>query len=273
MLKKIQDQLKSHSESPYLDSLVLLGHISGKSKSDLIAHPSPDLSAYQNQSLSKAIKQLQDGTPLPYIIGEWEFFRLTYKVTPAVLIPRPETEGLVELALEWLRANPRKRSCLEIGTGSGCIAISLAKSIPDLQIIATDISIPALEVAKYNASRHEVMSQIHFLERDLFSGITLPIDLLVANLPYIPSDKLRSLDVYRSEPTLALDGGQDGLHYINEVLKEAGHHLISGGAIFLELDEDCGASALALAKEVWPGITLNLNQDLSGQDRYLSIQY
>jgi len=272
MLKKIQDQLKSHSESPYLDSLVLLSHISGKSKSELIAHPSPDLSASQNHSLSKAIKQLQDGTPLPYIIGEWEFFRLPYKVTPAVLIPRPETEGLVELALEWLRANPGKRSCLEIGTGSGCIAISLAKSIPDLQIIATDISLPALEVAKYNASRHEVISQIHFLERDLFSGITLPIDLLVANLPYIPSDKLRSLDVYRSEPTLALDGGQDGLHYIKEVLKGAAQHISPGGAVFLELDEDCGTLALALAKEVWPGITIHLVQDLSGQDRYLSIQ-
>ena len=175
------------------------------------------------------------------------------------------------MALEWLRANPEKRSCLEIGTGSGCIAVSLAKSVPDLQVIATDISLPALQVAKYNASRHAVMSQIHFLERDLFSGIPLPIDLLVSNLPYIPSDKLRSLDVYQSEPTLALDGGQDGLHYIKEVLKEAGQHLNPGGAVFLELDEDCGALALALAKEVWPGITAHLVQDLSGQDRYLSI--
>jgi len=272
MLKYIQDQRSSHSESPYLDSLVLLGHIIGKSKSELLAHPSPDLSPSQNQLLSKAIKQLQDGIPLPYVIGEWEFFRLSYKVTPDVLIPRPETEGLVELALEWLDANPGKRSCLEIGTGSGCIAISLAKSIPDLQIIATDISLQALQVAKENASRHKVMSQIHFLERDLFSGITSPIDLLVANLPYIPSEKLRSLDVYLSEPSLALDGGQDGLHYIKEVLKEAGQHLNPGGAVFLELDEDCGALALALAKEVWPGITMHLVQDLSGQDRYLSIQ-
>ncbi len=271
MLKKIQDQLKSHSESPCLDSLVLLGHISGKSKSELIAHPSPELSASQNQSLATAIKQLQDGIPLPYVLGEWEFFRLRFKVTPDILIPRPETEGLVELALDWLRANPGKRSCLEIGTGSGCIAVSLAKSVPDLQVIATDISLPALQVAKYNASRHAVMSQIHFLERDLFSGIPLPIDLLVSNLPYIPSDKLRSLDVYQSEPTLALDGGQDGLHYIKEVLKEAGQHLNPGGAVFLELDEDCGALALALAKEVWPGITTHLVQDLSGQDRYLSI--
>jgi len=272
MLKKIQDQLKSHSESPYLDSLVLLGHISGKSKSELIAHPSPKLSASQNQSLSTAITELQNGVPLPYVLGEWEFFKLSFTITPDVLIPRPETEGLVELALEWLRENPGKRSCLEIGTGSGCIAVSLAKSIPDLHLIATDISLPALQVAKENANRQEVLSQIHFLERDLYSGITMPFDLLVANLPYIPSDKLRSLDVYRSEPTLALDGGQDGLHYIKEVLKEAGQHLNPGGAIFLELDEDCGALALALAQEFWPGNTTHLIQDLSGQDRYLCIQ-
>jgi len=272
MLKKIQDQLYSHSESPYLDSLVLLGHISGKSKSELIAHPTPELSTAQNQRLSKAIEQLQEGIPLPYVLGEWEFFRLNFKVTPDVLIPRPETEGLVELVLDWLRANPGKRSCLELGTGSGCIAISLANSIPDLQIIATDISSPALQVAKENASKHQVQERIQFLERDLFTGLEMPIDVLVANLPYIPTDKLRSLAVFQSEPTLALDGGQDGLHYIKEVLKEAGRHLNPGGAIFLELDEDCGASALALAKEVWPGITIHLAQDLSGQDRYLRIQ-
>ena len=272
MLKQIQEQLKSCSESPYLDSLVLLGHLSGKSKSALIAHPSPELSTAQKQRLSSAIEQLQNGVPLPYVIGEWEFFSLCFNVTPDVLIPRPETEGLVELALEWLRANPGKRSCLEIGTGSGCIAVSLAKSIPDLQIIATDISFPALQVAKDNANRHEVRSQIQFLEGDLFSGITMPIDLLIANLPYIPSDKLKSLAVFQSEPTLALDGGEDGLRFIKEVLKKAGNHINPGGAIFLELDEECGASALTLAKEVWPGITIHLTQDLAGQDRYLTIQ-
>ncbi len=272
MLKQIQEQLKSYSESPYLDSLVLLGHISGKSKTALIAHPSPELSAAQKQSITSAIKQLQNGIPLPYVLGEWEFFNLCFNVTSDVLIPRPETEGLIELALDWLRANPGKRSCLEIGTGSGCIAVSLAKSIPDLQIIATDISLPALQVAKENASKHEVLPQIQFLERDLFTGITRPIDLLVANLPYIPSGKLKSLAVFQSEPTLALDGGQDGLRYIKEVLKKAGHHINPGGAIFLELDEDCGASALTLAKEVWPGITIQLTQDLAGQDRYLTIQ-
>jgi release factor glutamine methyltransferase len=272
LLKQIQVQLKNQSDSPYLDSLVLLGHISGKSKSELLAHPSHQLSAKQNQSLTTAINQLKDGIPLPYVLGEWEFFNLRFTITPDVLIPRPETEGLVDLALRWLQNNSGKRSCLEIGTGSGCIAVSLAKSFPDLKIIATDISGLALQVAKDNAGKHGVLEQIQFLERDLFTGIDQPYDLLVANLPYIPSDKLRSLAVYQTEPSLALDGGQDGLHYIKGVLKKAGQHLNPGGAIFLELDEDCGGAALALAKEIWPGITLHLDQDLSGQDRYLSLQ-
>ncbi len=272
LLKHIQDQLSTHTESPYLDSLVILGHISGKSKSELMAHPSPELTAKQTQELTKKIEQLQKGIPLPYVLGEWEFFNLQFFVTPDVLIPRPETEGLVELALTWLESHPDQLICLELGTGSGCIAISLAKTIPDLQIIATDISSAALEVARKNAVHHEVLEQIQFLERDMLTGFGQKVDLLVANLPYIPTGKLKTLDVYQSEPTIALDGGQDGLHYIKDILKKARQHINPGGAIFLELDEDCGIAALDLAKEVWPGITLHLSQDLSGQDRYLSIQ-
>ena len=122
LLKQIQDQLSTHTESPYLDSLVLLGHISGKSKSELIGHPSPQLTTEQSQDLIKSIEQLQEGTPLPYVVGEWEFFKHKFDVTPDVLIPRPETEGLVELALSWLISHPRQHICLELGTGSGCIA-------------------------------------------------------------------------------------------------------------------------------------------------------
>jgi len=272
LLKQIQDQLKSHSESPYLDALVLLGHVSGKSKSGLMAHPSPALSAAQTRDLEKKIKEIEQGKPLPYVLGEWEFYKLDFRVTPDVLIPRPETEGLVELAKEWLESHPGQRSCLEIGTGSGCIAVSLAKSIPDLSIIATDISSAALEIARENAARHRVLDRIHFLERDLLNDIDQKVDLMIGNLPYIPTKKLETLAVYRSEPTLALDGGQDGLHYIQKVLRDAGQHLNPDGAIFLELDEDCGIAALALAKGVWPGKTLHLHQDLSGRDRYLSLE-
>jgi release factor glutamine methyltransferase len=272
LLKRTQEELKKHSESPYLDSLVLLAHITGLTKSQLLANPDPSLSSTQQNQVEQALTRIKAGTPLPYLIGEWEFFQLKFKITEDVLIPRPETEGLVELALAWLGQHPQRKVCLEIGTGCGCIAIAMAIKKPELKIIATDISNSALQVARVNALAHQVDDQIIFEERDLLSGMDRKVDLLIANLPYIPTDKLKSLPVYNHEPFLALDGGADGLYYIKRVLKNAQKHMQPGGAIFLELDEDSGAAALALAREVWPGMTLKLSQDLSGQDRYLSIQ-
>jgi release factor glutamine methyltransferase len=269
---QLQEIISPHSESPYLDSVVLLSHITGFTKSQILANPDPSLSSKQQKQLDQALTRIKAGTPLPYLIGEWEFFQYMFKINPDVLIPRPETEGLVQLALAWLKEHPQQRTCLEIGTGCGCIAVSLAKNIPDLKIIATDISSSALQIAKENAQRHQVDGQIQFQERDLLTGMDDKVDLIVANLPYIPTEKLKSLSVYSREPILALDGGSDGLLYITKVLKSARQHIRLNGAIFLELDEESGASALTLAREVWPGMTLRLSQDLAGQDRYLSIQ-
>jgi release factor glutamine methyltransferase len=268
----VQEDLFPTSESPYLDSLVLLSHITGLSKSQLLANPDPDLNKEQENQLKIALEQLKSGTPLPYLIGEWEFYQNKFIINPKVLIPRPETEGLVDLALTWLKDHPKRRTCLEIGTGCGCIAVTLALLVPDLMIIATDISREALKVAKENAGRHQVEDQIDFHERDLLKGIKGKADLLVANLPYIPTGKLKSLPVYSKEPVLALDGGRDGLAYITRLLKSARQTILPGGAIFLELDEDTGAAALALAREVWPGKTLKISRDLAGNDRYLSVE-
>jgi release factor glutamine methyltransferase len=271
-LKRLVGELTPHSDSPYLDSLVLLSHISGFSKSQLLANPDPNLNSEIMDQLEQALIQISDGLPLPYVLGKWEFYQRSFVITPDVLIPRPETEGLVDLVLVWLNDHPQKRVCLEIGTGCGCIAITLAKMVPDLMITATDISAEALEVARENVVRHQVEGQILLEERDLMTGIDSQVDLIVANLPYIPTEKLRLLPVFKTEPTLALDGGEDGLLYIKEVLKSAQQHLKPGGSIFLELDEDCGTTALELAKELWPGMTLKLSQDLAGNNRYLSIQ-
>lgn len=272
LLRQIHNQLSSPSESPYLDALVLLGHVTGKSKSEILTHPSPSLTQEQEKILSEGIRKLNDGIPLPYVIGSWEFYQLSFVVTPDVLIPRPETEGLVELALGWFQSHPGRRKCLELGTGSGCIAISLAKNLPDLHILATDISNKALTVALENAHGHQVEDQIEFIISDLLAGIGSKIDLLVANLPYIPSNKLKSLPVYQTEPHLALDGGPDGLHYIKEVLASAAQILNPGGGIFLELDEECGVTAHSIAGSHFPESDLTLSRDLAGQDRYLIIQ-
>lgn len=273
LLNKVKDLIKSHSESPTLDALELLSHITGLDRAKILTHPDPALDPEQEENLSLAVGQIQTGTPLPYVLGEWEFFNLSFQISSDVLIPRPETEGLVELALAWLQTHPGRSSCLELGTGCGCIAVSLAKRLPDLGIRATDISRKALGIARENARRHGVADQIEFLECDLLDGIQGKVDLLVANLPYIPTGKLHKLRVFQTEPTLALDGGEDGLYYIKQVLQDAGDYLQPGGAVFLEIDEDTGAAALQLAHDFWPGFPILLEQDLAGQDRYLSIQY
>jgi release factor glutamine methyltransferase len=272
LLESIQSRLKGSSETPYLDSLVLLGHITGLSKSRLIAHPSPPLDADQDRMLSQALEQLLAGIPLPYVLGEWEFFLLRFTLSKDVLIPRPETEGLVERAIDWLQDHPGQRSCLDVGTGSGCIAISLLAHIPDLRIAATDISLKALLTAQVNARSHGVERRIDFLQADLLNGIQTAADLLVANLPYIPTQKLESLPVSRTEPWLALDGGPDGLSLIKRLLEDAPRLLKPGGLVLLELDEDCGQNALKAAEAHFPLGSCSLEKDLSGQDRYLVVK-
>ena len=272
LLHQIRKKIESYSESPYLDALVLLAHITSNSKSDILAHSTPELSTDQSSQLETSLNKIKDGIPLPYILGIWEFYRLKFKVTSDVLIPRPESEWLVERALIWFSEHERRRVCLDVGTGSGCLAISLAKHVQDLKVFATDRSYQALMVARENARRHQVLDRIDFAVANLLNGINTKVDLLVANLPYIPTDKLNTLTVYQTEPRLALDGGRDGLSYIGELLKQSPENLNPGGLILLELDETSGAQVSELAKKFFPKVDPQMIQDLSKQDRYLQIQ-
>lgn len=271
-LKELQSQFATFSDSPYLDSLVLLQHITGKTKAQLLAHPTPALNIDQENHISEAIQKLRDGIPLPYVLGRWEFYQLSFNINQDVLIPRPETEGLVDRALAWLSDNPTRINCLELGTGSGCIAVALAKNIPDLKITASDISGKALDIARGNSLLHSVDKKIRFIQSDLLDGIQGNFDLLICNLPYIPTQKLRTLVVYQTEPNLALDGGPDGLSLIKKTLEDAPDILNPGALILLELDEDCGPQTLDLAGKVFPDAEIHLEQDLAGLDRYLIIQ-
>ncbi len=272
LLKKVQTRLEEFSETPYLDGLVLLSWASGLSKSRLLADPGPNLRPEQKATLENALLQVQNGIPLPYVLGEWDFYQLTFKVSPDVLIPRPETEGLVERALGWLKKNPGRRGCLEIGTGSGCIAIALANNLSDLQITASDISGKALELARRNACFYEVEDQILFQKSDLLEGIEGNFDLVIANLPYIPTEKLLNLKVFQSEPRLALDGGPDGLSLITTLLEGVRAFLKPRAVLLLELDEDHGQKACEMALNFFPRAEIQVEQDLSGLDRYLIIQ-
>ncbi len=269
-LRELSSQLAAVSETPSLDAQTLLAHVLGSSRAWVLAHPEAGLNPGQEEALRAAGARLAGGEPLPYILGHWEFYGLDFILTPDVLIPRPETELLVARALEWLRAHPNRRSAADIGTGSGCIAISLAVNLPDLHVLATDVSAAALEVAKANAEMHNVTKCIQFLPAELTT--LQPIDLIVANLPYIPTPRLESLAVARREPRLALDGGPDGLDAIRGLMPTAGQWLAPGGCCLLEIDASQGEAAWKLAQSFFPGAKISIIPDLAGLDRLMVVQ-
>ncbi len=276
-------------ETPLLDAQVLLAHILGKSRSWVLAHPEEPLTPQQESALETAMTQLRAGTPLPYIIGQWEFFGLDFDVTPDVLIPRPETELLIETALAWLRTHPEHvYRFLDVGTGSGCIAVTLAVHVPRARIIATDISPEAIAVAFGNAVKHGVEERVDFILADLLpteggawmvdgnvstvNNLLSTINILTANLPYIPSDTLLGLDIYTHEPTLALDGGPDGLEPIRRLLALIAGRMDKGSLVLLEIENRQGATVKALARAAFPAAEIYIKKDLAGHDRLVVIE-
>jgi release factor glutamine methyltransferase len=278
LLSEITARLTSTSDTPALDASVLLAQVIGKPRTWVLAHPEFTLPSAQQHKLNALIASLESGEPLPYVLGHWEFFGLDLDVTPDVLIPRPETELLVEKAIAWLRESPARRTLADVGTGSGAIAIAIAANITDARILATDISSIALDVAKRNARKFNVYSRIEFAECDLLPpklelfATDQHLDLVCANLPYIPTETLYTLPVYRREPTLALDGGADGLAVIRKLLNITPDWLSPRSMILLEIEATTGTQALDLARNLFSEAEIHLHQDLAGNDRLLEIR-
>ena len=272
LVDRIKVRLARVSDNPTLEAQVLLAHILGRQRSWVLAHPEISLNAEQTVELESRLARLEAGEPLPYVLRRWEFFGLDFSVGPQVLIPRPETELLVEQALAWLRAHPGRRMALDVGTGSGCIALALALNIPDLHILASDISGGALELAKENLRRYAFPAWVEFIQADLIPAICEPVDLICANLPYIPASELDNLQVSRWEPRLALDGGPDGLCLIRRFLGQAPSSLAPGGLLLMEIEASQGPTALELARQAFPRAEIVLLPDLAGRDRLVRIQ-
>lgn len=271
------------SDTPALDASVLIAHVINKPRSWVMAHNELTLTTEQQKQLDNSLIRLKSGEPFPYILGQWEFFGLQFDVNPDTLIPRPETELLVEKAIAWLQVHPAKRSVADVGTGSGAIAVSIAVNMPDAKILATDISSGALQVAKHNAKKFGVSERIQFAECDLLphpqplsqrergEGVR-EINLLCANLPYIPTTTLHGLPIYNREPTLALDGGEDGLEPFRKLLKLSPPWLAPDGMMLLEIESTLGSQALSLADTAFPEARSSLHKDLAGKDRLLQIE-
>jgi release factor glutamine methyltransferase len=274
LLTRLSRQLGLHSETATLDAQVLLAYCLEKPRSWVMAHPEAQISKRQYNQIIRAADRVINGEPLPYVIGHWEFYGMDFQLTPEVLIPRPETELLVERAINWLGHHPHKRRAVDVGTGSGCIGIALAKHIPDLQIMLTDISSEALRIAKLNAEKHGLFDRLGFKQSNLFDKIpgSLNIDLICANLPYINTHMLEKLPVAKREPRLALDGGLSGIKVIKRLLKQAKSQLTPGGLMLLEIDPSQHEKLLPLAQNIYSFSKINILQDLSGRDRCLEIE-
>ena len=259
-------------ESGRLDAELLLGHVLGMSREQLVVGASMPLSQEQWQSYESILLRRLDAEPTAYITGRQEFWSKDFRVTPAVLVPRPETECLVEIALKLAADWHEPLRILDLGTGSGAIAIALAGELPKTTIFATDISYAALVLARQNAARHSVAGQIHFLQGDLFEAIRkagVKFDLILSNPPYIRRSEIAELapTVSRWEPRVALDGGPDGLEYYRRLAGSAIDYLLPSGAIIVEIGVDMGVSARALFTNAAACVDATIAQDYSGQDR------
>ncbi len=226
--KQIETLKTADIPSARLDVFMIIEHVCNKERAWLLAHPEFEPTDEQKKTIEQMVRRRAAAVPVAYILGSREFFGLAFEVSESVLVPRPETEELVAYAIENIGANA---SVLELGTGSGAIAVSLGANRPDLQITATDISPSALVTAQKNAQTHA--PTIMFVESDLFAHVDGKYDVVLANLPYVPVGARRQADI-EHEPDIALYGGEDGLDYYRRFFKVLSQHLTSSGWAIIE---------------------------------------
>ncbi len=261
-------------ESPRVDAEILLAHVLRCKRIDLyIAHDRP-LSENELNDFRNLVRKRASGAPVQHLTGEQEFYALRMQVTEKTLIPRPETEILVERIFRIVAPEGAKESfsIAEIGTGSGAIAIALAKGWPACRVFATDLSMDALEIAKGNARCHGVEDRLVFLHGDLFEPLEDrkgSFDLLVSNPPYVAEKDLEHLqpEVRDHEPHLALDGGPDGLEIVRRLIAKAPTVLRPGGRLFLEIGSDQGVRVREILGKSGDFDEIEIFADLTGRDR------
>jgi release factor glutamine methyltransferase len=258
--------------SPELAADILLGFTLGWDRVRIISHPEEAIVEDLWINFKNLIERHASGEPLHYLTGEREFYGLSFRVTPAVLIPRPETELLVEKTIELLKVYPSPARFLDIGAGSGCIAIAIAREVTSTTVWAVDISAAALNVAKQNADRHGVADRIHFVQGDLLDSF-LPnesFDFILSNPPYVPLSECDNLpsDVRDYEPHLALFGGETGLEIYSRLIPRVPSHLAPGGYCLIESGAGQSEQIRELIEKAGMSIQMILN-DLQGISRCL----
>lgn len=270
----IKEALKKYS---LIEIDFLLSHVLGKSKEFLYMNPEYRMSENQKIRLKKFIKRREKGEPVAYILGYKDFYGLRFKVNRDVLIPRPETEELIHKVLKVCKAHKDKKALriLDLGAGSGCIAVSLAKQLQTLnikyQITASDISKKALTVAKHNAKKHQV--KIHFIHSDILENLRMNFGTIVANLPYVPKKiyDLKFKDL-RFEPKQALADGTNKFEIYQKFFQQVPRQVQKGSIIYLEIDPRAKMAIANWAKKYLPGADIKFYRDLNNFWRYAEIK-
>jgi release factor glutamine methyltransferase len=232
------------------------------------------LSAEQLAGFQELLARRAEREPLAYILGSREFYNLDFRVDPRVLIPRPETELLVDAALDLAKNKPADLRIADVGTGSGAIAITLAVHLEKATVFALDASEDCLVVAAENAQRHNVSDRVQFLAGDLLAPLPERVDLLVANLPYVTTEEWTGLlpELHDHEPRLAFDGGREGLDPIRRLLDTAVGHLRREGVILMEIGASQGDAVADLARRALPQGHVQVRQDYAGLERQVIVQ-
>ncbi len=239
-----------------------------QTKTWILAHPEVVLKPVEWSAFQRYCEAYLQGSALPHILGSWEFYGRSFSVNEDVLIPRPETELMVEQAILILQENMHMQRIADIGAGSGCVGVTLAIDAPWVNVTAIDLSFEALTITRVNADRFDVLEKFAFVQADLFEPIQGTFDLVCANLPYIPSSELRGLAVAECEPRLALDGGPDGLVHIRKFLWSLREVLAEQGCALVEIGAGQLDQIMIIAHEAgWEHI--QVYKDIAGMDRLL----
>lgn len=280
LLSWTQNQLRfsaddSSADDSSVEAEILLRHALQIDRVTLYSSLDASASKAAFQSLGSLLQRRLSGEPISYITGYREFYGMELEVTPAVLIPRQETESLVEKAIEFLenRTPTDMTTIVDVGTGSGAIAIAISSHLPLAKIYATDNSSSALSVANTNRKKAQMSQKVQLVQCDLLRGLNARFDMIISNLPYIPTIDIPKLPrEVQAEPVQALDGGSNGLALIGRLIKQAPQYLKSRGRLFIEISPQQVSYVLTMAHDSMPGCTVEVIKDLYGNSRIVSIK-
>lgn len=271
VLHRAREVLATNSiEDASLEGEVLLRHALKVDRVRLYSEPDRELSVAQEEGFWHLIQRRLSGEPTTYIIGHREFYGLDFYIDRRVLIPRPETELLVETALK-LAQTRTIAAIADIGTGCGAIAISLALNLPRVRIFASDVSADALEVGRINCEKHGVVDRIRLLHGDMLEPLPEPVDLITANLPYVTKEEISRSGLGDFEPRLALDGGTDGLDRIKQQCQQGADKLNRRGCMLLEIGQGQSKMVTSLMQRCFPSASVEVIPDLQGIERIVSL--